>query len=202
MARNLAKKNLPADLNKFQRINSTGRRSVKASNDNDQNKARPEPKATFSRLLNPANNNKSLGGIKNYAVKGERVIKATSATWFIIGITWILYVVQFIFAILSLIGMASLLAYDSSLVDYLDFFDFASDGGEMVMYTGMFISFAMGILTFIVALAIFVSRRVDSGRSLSIFVAALCFSSYAVPGLNLIPWAWLWCLYVVKSQID
>lgn len=153
------------------------------------------------------NNSKRLQSAKSAPIKeivGKTMDVATAATaaWTIVGATWILYMVQLVFSLLSLIGMASLITIDDSWLQTLDITGWSSDVVGLMTYIGMGVCGVMGIFTLIIAIMLFILRRVSILRSYSIIVMAVCFALNFAPGASFIPWIWLWCLYVVKSQAD
>lgn len=181
---NVQRLNRPANDNAVLRAsNPTGRKFTRASNDNK---------------LKPAR----LSQVKEVANKASDVAKAASAAWFIVGMTWILYMIQFVFAAVSLVGLSGLAVLDDGWAGYADVFGLLSDTAEITTYVGMGITTVMGIFTLIMAIAIFLFRRVDIAKGHSVPLMAVCFALNAVPGTNIVPWVWVWCLYVVKSQIN
>lgn len=143
-----------------------------------------------------------MAQVKEVAGKVTNVVSAASAAWTIIGATWILYMVQLVFSVLSIVGMASMIAIDGSWLQTLDITGWTSDFGSIMTYVGMGVCGVMGIFTLIIAIMIFLIRQVSILRSYSIFIMAICFALNFAPIVSFIPWIWLWCLYVVKSQAD
>ena len=194
---------------------TTGESLLKNSNvSNAQRINRPANNNTEQRLpTNPSKRPKRttndhhlksarMAQVKEVASKAVNVANAGSAAWFIVGMTWILYVVQFVFAILSLIGFSALFAAEESWLGYVDVLGLFSDTAGMMLFVGMGMTAAMGILTLIIAIALFIFRGVKINRGISGIIMAVCFAFNIVPGFNLAPWIWVWCLYVVKSQIN
>jgi hypothetical protein len=170
----------------------------RAANDNKPASGRPSftpPSANDNR---PSKN--LVGQTREIATKVVATANATSATWLIIGLTWILYLIQLVFAAISLIGLGAVMAFGGSWLDFVDFLDLLSEGSELFFYLGIGMTLVVGVLTFLFAILVFMFRGVVITKSLSIIVAAVCFSLYLAPGVNLVPWAWIWCLYVVKTQ--
>jgi len=181
---NVQRINRPANNNTEQRLpTNPSKRPKRATNDHHLKSAR-------------------MAQVKEVAGKAVNVANAGSAAWVIVGVTWIFYMVQFVFALLSLMGISAMIAAGESWVGYADFFGILSDTAEVSTYAGMAITIAMGIFTLIVAIAIFLFRGVDIGRSYSVPLMAICFALNALPVTSLAPWIWVWCLYVVKSQIN
>lgn len=157
----------------------------------------------FSRVSNDSRlKPASFSQVKQVATNASDTAMAASAAWFIVGTTWILYLVQFVFAVVSLAGLAGIVAVEDGWVGYLNVFGLLSDTAENTAYLGMGITTVMGIFTLIIAIAIFLFRGVDIAKGHSVPLMAICFALNAVPGTSLVPWIWLWCLYVVKSQIN
>lgn len=141
-------------------------------------------------------------GVSPAIEKGAAVVNAGAAMWAIIGSTAILYPVQFIMAALTLGGIAALVTLDTTWIGYADIFGWFSDFGMELLFISLMIGYVVGVLTFFVAIGVFVIRGVNINLGISIIVAAVCLALYATPLLNFLPWIWLWCLYVVKSQAD
>lgn len=162
-------------------------------------------RGAVSRLLRPQNNNRlqsaKVAPVKEVASTAVDVANAASAAWFIVGTTWIFYMVQFVAGVISLVGLLGLIAIQESWLSYADFFGFFSGMGEAATYTGMVICAAMGVFTLILAIIVFKFRGVAIARSHSVPLMALCFALNVAPGFNLFPWFWVWCLFVVKSQV-
>lgn len=176
------------------------------ANDN-RPKTRPRSKKQVSRTSVPRAPLKGaalqkLGGLNPQAQKGVAVAMAGTATYAIIAGTAILYPVQFVMAALTLGGLAALVTIDTTWIGYADIFGWFSDFGAELLFISLMIVFVIGVLTFFVAVGVFVFRGVNINRGISIIVAAVCLALYATPLLNFVPWIWLWCLYVVKSQAD
>lgn len=143
-----------------------------------------------------------LAEVRNLTENVVDVAKAGSAAWFIVGITWELYLVQLIGAGISINGIIALYAIENTALGYLNFFGLASSFTSNFLYVGMAVTLAMGIFTLILSIAVLMTRRVNMLRSYSLLIIAVCLPLYLAPGFNLIPWYWLWLLYVVKSQVD
>ncbi len=170
--------------NNAQRLpTNSSQRSIRASNDH---------------RLKPAN----MSRVKEVASKAVDITNAASAAWFIIGVTWILYMIQFVFALMSLIGISAMIAVGESWVGYIDFMDLFSGTAQSMAFVGMGMTAVMGIFTLIASIAIFMFRGVDINKSYSVPIMALCFALNTVPAASLVPWIWVWCLYVVKSQVN
>lgn len=181
---NVQRLNRPANENTEQRLpTNSPQRSIRASNDHKLKSA-------------------SMSQVKEVASKAVDVANAGSAAWFIVGITWIFYMIQFVFALMSLIGISSMVAVGESWIGYVDFLGLLSDTSQDIAFIGMGVTAVMGIFTLIVAIAIFLFRRVEIGHSYSVPIMAVCFALNTVPAASLVPWIWVWCLYVVKSQIN
>jgi hypothetical protein len=134
--------------------------------------------------------------------KVTAVANATSATWFIMGLTWILYLIQLVFSVMALVGLGAVIAVEETIVNSVDFFGLLSGTGEIFFYVGMGMTLLVGVMTFLIAVMVFMFRGVVMARSASTLVAAVCFALYLFPGFSLVPWAWLWCFYVVKTQVS
>ena len=134
--------------------------------------------------------------------KGVAVTRATSASWTIVAASSILYPVQLCVGAVSLAGLSVLVAVEGTWAGWLDAFGWFSSVGEELFFIAMGINLVIGVLTLMFAFLVFSLRGVSINRGISLIVAAICFSMYAAPVLNLLPWIWLWCLYVVKSQAD
>ncbi|MCB9818843.1 hypothetical protein H6788_01550 [Candidatus Nomurabacteria bacterium] len=181
---NAQRLNRPANDNTVQRLPANPRQRLKrASNDHK---------------LKPA----SMSQVKEVTSKAVAVANAGSAAWFIVGVTWIFYMVQFVFALVSLMGFATISAVAESWVGYVDFFGVFSDNAQDMTSAGIGMTAAMGIFTLIVAIVIFLFRGVDIARGNSVLIMAVCFALNTAPVASLVPWIWVWCLYVVKSQIN
>lgn len=144
----------------------------------------------------------NLAQAQAIAGKATDVANAASAAWFVIGTTWILYMVQLVFSVLSLIGLVTLISVDGSWLGYVDFMNMLSGTAEDITYIGMAITATMGIFTMILAIMVFTFRGVNIGKGYSLPILGVCFALNATPGTSLVPWIWAWCLYVVKSQIN
>lgn len=143
-----------------------------------------------------------LKQVKSLADDVVDVANAGSAAWFIVGVTWELYLVQLIGAGIAINGIIALYAIENTALGYINFFGLASSFTSNFLYAGIAVTLAMGILTLILSIAILALRRVNMMRSYSLLIMALCLPMYVAPGFNLVPWYWLWLLYVVKSQVD
>ena len=194
---------------------TTGESLLKNSNvSNAQRINRPANNNTEQRLpTNPSKRPKRttndhhlksarMAQVKEVASKAVNVANAGSAAWFIVGVTWIFYMVQFVFALVSLMGFATISAVAESWVGYVDFFGVFSDNAQDMTSAGIGMTAAMGIFTLIVAIVIFLFRGVDIARGNSVLIMAVCFALNTAPVASLVPWIWVWCLYVVKSQIN
>lgn len=176
------------------------------ANDNKP-KTRPRARDTAPRRSVPRTPSKgaalkSIAGSNPSVQKGVAVVNAGAASWVIIASTSALYPVQFAMAALTLGGLAALVTVDTTWVGYADLFGWFSDFGLELLFVSLMIAFVIGVLTFFVAIGLFVVRGVNINRGVSIIVAAICLALYATPVLNFLPWMWLWCLYVVKSQAN
>lgn len=127
--------------------------------------------------------------------------RAVRATWIIIGITGIWYPLQFYFFIISLLGLGGLIAVDTTVLGWFDFFGIFSGGAFGVYLLGMAVNSSLAILGFIIANGVFIISRVNCwNKSFSLIIAAVCLALSFIPILSFIPWLWLWLLYVTKSQ--
>ncbi len=142
------------------------------------------------------------GQTKSIVEKGAAVLKAGSATWFIIGTTWIFYMVQFIFAVLYLMVMAGLMSYEDSWAETFDIFGWGGDAGAGMFLLCLGVILAMWLCTFLTALMIFFLRGVNTTRGISVVIALGSMVFSAIPVANLAPLVWVWCAYVVKTQKD
>lgn len=142
------------------------------------------------------------GETRQVMAKGMAITNAISATWSIIGLTWILFLIQLVFAAFELAGFGALVTLVESWLGYADVFGIIGTGSEIFWYIGMGGTLIIGIFTLIIAMAVYLLRGVEMGRGISPIIAAICLCLYLVPVVNLLPWMWGWCVYVIKTQAD
>lgn len=142
-------------------------------------------------------------GVSPAIEKGMAVANATAATWTIIGGTSFMYPIQLAFALLQVLGFFGLVALEESFLDYIDFFDFGTEAAERMFYISVAVLFVLGLVTLFTAIAVYTIRGVKMmGDGVGLIITAVCLALYVIPVFSLVPWMWLWCLYVVKSQVD
>lgn len=132
--------------------------------------------------------------------KGQKVVRAITATRSIIYYGFYAYALQVVFWFISLIGFLTLVTVKESFLDYLDVFGWGSSTSQGIFLASVVVIFLIGLVTLVGAMLIYQKERVDFLRGISLLVAAVCLALYTAPILNLVPWIAFWCLYVVKSQ--
>lgn len=61
-------------------------------------------------------------------------------------------------------------------------------------------AFLCGIITYAVALAIFIAHGTDGLRGINLLVLSVCLVGLLCPVLNFFPLVWLWCLYMTLAS--
>lgn len=188
-------------------INNVERLYAPANDNKLKTRRRQTPApGTGSRVPNTRSRMSALSrtaGVSPAIEKGVAVAMAGAAMWAIIGGTSIIYPVQLVFALLQIIGLFGLIALEESYLDYIDIFDFGTEAAELMFYVSVAVLFVLGLSTLLIAISVFTVRRVKMmGSGVGIIFAAVCLALYTLPIFSLVPWIWLWCLYVVKSQAD
>lgn len=133
------------------------------------------------------------------ALAATKITRASTALLTIVAWTSFLYLIQFISASFAILSVGSLIMFEATGISYIDF-GLLTNGGEGVFFTSTGVVLAVGAFSLLIAIGVFMLRGVKINKELSLLVAALCFCLYVLPGFNLVPWAWMWSLYVVKSQ--
>ena len=137
------------------------------------------------------------------AVKGvTKTAKSAAATSAIVEVTIIVYLWQLAFAVLAIIGLGLATANADSWLITIATFGLGGIGGKTIMAVGLVTTLLLGAVSFLIAIGIYMSRRINCWRGLSIPLIALGLCCYITPFLNLLPIMWLWCLYVLKSQAE
>lgn len=128
-------------------------------------------------------------------VSARVAVNLVTWTWWNIGL------LQLIAGVLYLMGLMWLFMSEETIIDYIDFIDLATRGGEMLAYAGMVLSFICWFLLLLAGILVFTMRGVSILRPWSIPMMVACLIMHVVPALNLVPWMYLWYFYVVTSQI-
>lgn len=142
------------------------------------------------------------GQTRQVIAKGMNVAKALSATWLVIGTSWIFYAIQFVFALLYLLTMGGLMSYEGSWLETFDLFGLGGQAGAGMFLLCLGVIVAMWLCTFVTAIVIFLVRGISFGRGISVIIALVSLVASTFPVVNLLPWVWVWCAYVVKTQAD
>ena len=170
---------------------------------NNRKTSRPRLKKYLSRSRSPAV--KKALKAKSSLKKGKKTLSAVAATGYIV--TWTIwpYLIQLLFAFLSIIGLGIVIGGEETwtlwLLDIASFGNM-SDAGEIFTFVGMFMTLAITILCILFGMVIYTFRGVSVWKGNSLLALALCIACSFVPFFSLAPWTWFWCLAVVKSQID
>ncbi len=143
-----------------------------------------------------------LGSTSTAVSKAKAVLNAAQASRSILWIVGVTYPVQLGFALLYLVGLASLITIEESFLDIIDVFNLGSRMSELMFYVSMVVLFFMGLMTLILAICMYAWRGVKVDTGISLIVAAILLALYMVPVFNIVPWMLLWCLYVVKRQLN
>ena len=145
---------------------------------------------------------KTVGGQINQTRAG-RTANAIVVSWSIVVFTIWIYLFQLMCATLAIVGLSAITkTEDSWWAAAADFITFGSLSGVglTMFFFGIVGTFICGLITFLVAISFYSMRGVKAFKGVSIIVLGLGFSAYLTPILNFVPWIWLWCLYVVKSN--
>lgn len=132
--------------------------------------------------------------------KAADTAKAIDVARGVVLSTSVLYPVQFVCATLSIAGLLGWIGVEESWLNYADFFNVFSTSGELVYLTGVAGTVAIGLFELLIAIGSFFWFGVDAWSVKSFILWVFCFVGYYAPGFNLVPWAYVWCFYVVWKQ--
>jgi hypothetical protein len=140
-------------------------------------------------------------GIKKGGVKKRAA--AITVSFLIMSWTWWLWLfVQIPLAITAVAGIGTAATGEAIWWGILDKLGITSNLGMLMFSAGTFGVLIVGIISFLIASSFFQMRGINCWKSLSVIIMALCFCGYIIPGINLMPLIWFWCIYVVYSQGD
>lgn len=125
--------------------------------------------------------------------RARRVARAARLIWF----AWVLIPPQVIFAIISIVGLAS------EVVAEEVFFGFFSGAvpGEAIYLVMSILVIIIGTLSLLYAVLVFLSARVSLLSGKGLLVLAVCFCLYALPVFNIFPWVFVYSLYLGAQYI-
>jgi len=127
--------------------------------------------------------------------------EAARAAWNVVLITSPLLVAQWAFAAVYIVGLIGWIGVEESLLEKINFFGIFSTFGELGTYLGFGMTASIGIMHFLIAGLVFLFSGVKFWKMENFFLrTTLCFAGYCAPAASLVPWVWLWCLYVALGQ--
>lgn len=141
---------------------------------------------------------KLKGGDRKAAVKA---VRAGSALPTIIALTAIFYFWQFLFAILLLGAYGLGIAYNESWTVTILSLGLGGGIAKYMFGIGLIGTLFFYVFGLLAAGGIFISRKVNVLKSFSLLIIVLGLIACITPFFGLLPWVWIWALYVVKIQL-
>ncbi len=188
-------------------------RSVRGKRAGRQREVRVKEPLTETQKVTLQQNTKKLlpitrrvtaaAGNGNAVAKGINAIKAATATGHIISITWYFYLLQVVFSLFYLLSLGGMAWYSGGWLEFFDIFSAGGYAGLGLFMISMVLLAAMWMVTFMIAIIVYIFRGVKIMNGIASPVVAIgSLVLTLAPIANLFPWVWLWCLYVVKTQIE
>lgn len=124
--------------------------------------------------------------------------KAVRASWTIAAAVMPFYVVQLVFALITIAGLAAEYAGESFL---WGLGSYVVPGLE-IFAAGFVITPLIGLAFMFTAALLYSFQNVSWWRTASLLMFILCTIFYFIPLLNLVPWVLVWMFVVVRTQME
>jgi|GEM_PF-2977411 len=115
----------------------------------------------------------------------------------LINTTIHIYYIQIFFGILTLIGMLIMAGLNDNWFVNTITFGTLTEAGAAIFIVGIVGAFICGVVSFLIATALIVSRGISILGGICIAILSVCLVGLLCPVINILPIMWLWCLYVV-----
>lgn len=133
---------------------------------------------------------------------GVKTIKAAAALPFIFGMTFIFYIWQVAFGVLLTSGYGLGSAYTESWTVSILTLGLGGIAAEWIFGVGLLGTLACYMMGLFLAGGILISRQINILKHYSLVILALGLISCFIPIFCLLPWVWIWAIYVVKAQLS
>ena len=126
-----------------------------------------------------------------------------AATSFILLNTTVVYLIQVVFGIAYLAGIAGLETIeDSWWLGILDTVTFstAENTGLLFMAIGAYGSMLCSVVMWCIAIPIYMARGINIWRGISVPLMGFILALHFIPVFNILPLVWFWCFYIVSTS--